>query len=198
MPEPETIGVFTPHQAQLLWQDYLTRQQLQPHVSKNFPQRRSVVDVSPHRVFVKNTEAETIPPYACMQITGVEVVGGRTAVTVSKPTTTDGKYLFNSQYEIKQVAEGVTGVGWAYRFGVVIALGDEPAEAGDLFGPIVGSWEIEADGDLFENWGRHDADSRALIGRISGGSGGGGEFIAFNIVSVDCDGDGTWQVEVTY
>lgn len=166
------IGVFTPEQARLLWQDYLTRQQLQPSRARNLPERRNVSEVSPHRVFIKNTEAETIPPYACVQITGVEVVGGRTALTVAKPTTTDGDYLFNSQYEIKQVADGQLGVGWAYRYGVVIALGDEPSEVGEVYQPIVDSWEIEAGGDLFEVYGRHDAASRALIGRFAFAGGG--------------------------
>jgi hypothetical protein len=72
----DQIGVFTPEQARELWQDYQSRKQLNPQVSKNYPERRPIDEVSPHRVFVKNTSGETCPAYGCLQITGVEIVGG--------------------------------------------------------------------------------------------------------------------------
>lgn len=185
------IGVFTPEQARMLWQDYQTRRQLQPKVSQNFPQRREVLDVSPHRVFVKNTTGEVIPAYACLQITGVDLVAERTVITVEKPTTTDGEYLFNSQYDIAVESATESGVGWAYRYGVVVMLGDEPSEAGETFQPIVDSWEIEAEaGGPFVVFGRHEASDRALIGRFAGGSaGGGGDYFWFTVVDLVCPGD---------
>lgn len=184
------IGVFTPEQARMLWQDYQTRRQLQPKVSQNFPQRREVLDVSPHRVFVKNTTDEVIPAYACLQITGVDLVAERTVITVEKPTTTDGEYLFNSQYDIAVESATESGVGWAYRYGVVVMLGDEPSEAGETFQPIVDSWEIEAEaGGPFVVFGRHEANDRALIGRFAGGSAGGGDFMWFTVDSLVCPGD---------
>lgn len=36
------IGVFTPEQARTLWQDYLSRKQLPPHVTQNKTVRREV------------------------------------------------------------------------------------------------------------------------------------------------------------
>ena len=169
------IGVFTPEQARLLWQDYQTRRQLQPHVSKNFPQRRPVADVSPHRVFIKNTTAEVIPAYACVRVLGTEIVGGRTTITVEKPTDTEGQFLFNSQFEIKVESDTEAGVGWAYRYGVVVMLGDPPTTAGESYQPIVGSWEVEAGAGPFVVFGDHNVDPRGLIGRINASGGGGGD-----------------------
>ena len=191
------IGVFTPEQARLLWQDYQTRRQLQPHVAKNFPQRRPVADVSPHRVFIKNTTAEVIPAYACVRVLGTEIVGGRTTITVEKPTDTEGQFLFNSQFEIKVESDTEAGVGWAYRYGVVVMLGDPPTTAGESYQPIVGSWEVEAGGGPFVVFGDHNVDPRGLIGRINA-SGGSGEIMYFTIDAVNCPGDGNWVVTPTH
>ena len=182
------IGVFTPEQARLLWQDYQTRRQLQPHVSKNFPQRREVQDVSPHRAFIKNTTAEVIPAYACVRILGTEIVGGRTTITVEKPTDTEGQFLFNSQFEIKVESDTEAGVGWAYRYGVVVMLGDPPTTAGESYQPIVGSWEVESGGGPFVVFGDHNVDPRGLIGRINASGGSTEMIIQFRIISSDfCD-----------
>jgi len=162
----DEIGVFTPEQARTLWQDYQTRRQLQPHVSQNYPQRRPVDEVSPHRVFVKNSEAETIPAYACMRITGTEVVGGRTALTVEKPTDIDGEFVFNSQYAIAAGA-----VGWAYRYGLVVMLGNgvTPTIANAQYRPVVASWTIEEGTGPFVVFGEHNASTDALLGRLASG-----------------------------
>ena len=72
--------------------------------------------------------------------------------------------MFNSQIPI---ATG--GKGLAYRFGVVIALGDPPSSANLVYQPIVDSWEIEEGGDLFVVFGEHNADARGLIGKFNGG-----------------------------
>lgn len=185
MAEMQRIGVVSPEQMYAMWQDYLTRQQLAPQIRYNYPQRRPIDEVSPHRVKVKNTGSEVIPAFACMRITGVEDIGGQTCIKVEKPTSTDGEFLFNSQFEIAVPATGELGVGWAYRHGVVTMLGDEPTEPGAAFGPIVGSWEIEEGGDNFVVFGRHDFSERALVGRFNGGS-GGGHTIWFEITDVLC------------
>lgn len=39
----DDLGSFTPEQARALWQDYLSRQQLNPNASQNLPQRREIV-----------------------------------------------------------------------------------------------------------------------------------------------------------
>lgn len=184
----ERIGVVSPEQMHAMWQDYLTRQQLAPQVRYNYPQRRPVEDVSPHRVKVKNDSGEVIPAFACMRITGVDDVGGQTCIKVEKPTSTDGEFLFNSQFAIAVPATRELGVGWAYRHGVVTMLGDEPTEPGAAFGPIVGSWEIEEGGDKFVVFGRHDFSERALVGRFAGGS-GGAQIIQFRPTDV-CEGIG--------
>ena len=173
-----------------MWQDFLTRQQLGPQLRYNFPDRRPVEDVSPHRVKVKNDSGEIIPAFACMRITGVEDIGGQTCIKVEKPTSTDGEFLFNSQFAIAVPATGELGVGWAYRHGVVTMLGDVPTEPGAAFGPIVGSWEIEEGGDKFVVFGRHDFSDRALVGRFNGGGSGGTHEIWFEVLSVTCEADG--------
>jgi len=165
----DQIGVFSPEQARLLWQDYQTRQQLKPEIRYNFPQRKPIEDVSPHRVKVLNTSEEIIPSFGCMRVVGVQDVGGNTCVKVEKPSSTEGEFLFNSCYPIAVAGESELGVGWAYRHGVVTMLGDEPTEPGATFGPIINSWEIEEGGDKFVVFGRHDFSDRALVGRFATG-----------------------------
>lgn len=177
----DQIGVFTPEQARLLWQDYQERQQLPSQQRQYYPQRPQINEVSPHRVFVRNDSGETIPAYGCMQVTGTAVVGGQTVVTVDKPSTTDGEYLFCSQFSIS-----AGGNGWAYRYGVVIMLGDPPSAAGVQYLPIVASWEIEEGSGPFLVYGDHNIDPRGLIGRIGGSGTGGGNTIWFTIDEVLC------------
>ena len=157
------IGTFTPEQARELWQDYLRR---------NKPALRyEPQEVGQHRVFVKNSESEPIPPYACMEIIGTEEIAGRTAIIVRQPTTTSGEYLFNSQYEIPVASETVAGVGWAYRYGVVVMQGDGSTEAGDYL-PAVGTWTVTPGNGPFAVFGPHNAVDDALTGRIGTGSTG--------------------------
>jgi len=177
----DAIGVFTPEQARELWQDYQSRKQLKPQLRQNYPERRPVDEVSPHRVFIKNTETEEIPAHGCVRVTGVELVNERTVIKVEKPSSTNGEFLFNGPYAI---AAGE--LGWAYRHGVVNMLGDEPSEAGASYSPIIDSWEIEEGGDKFVVFGRHDVSDRALVGRFAGGGSGGGHTIWFTIDSVLC------------
>jgi len=174
-------ALFTPEQGRLLWQDYLRRQQLPAQQTQSFPQRRILDEPSPHRAFIYNTENETIPAYACMRVIGTRNINNVTAINVEKPSSLDGEFLFNGQYPIAAASETETGVGWAYRFGVVIMLGDAPTEPGVQYQPIIGSWEIEEGSGPFVVYGRHRAnentDDRALIGRFAGGGSGGGHTI---------------------
>ena len=180
----DQIGVFTPEQARELWQFYQSQKQLPAQLTKSFPQRRPIDEVSPHRVSVKNTTAETIPAFACMQVTGTAIYANQTVVNVEKPTTLDGEYLFNSPYQIEAGA-----AGWAYRFGVVVMLGAAPSEVNAAYQPIVGSWEIEEGGGPFTVFGTYEitpeSTTAALIGRF-GSAGGGGETIWFTITDVLC------------
>lgn len=188
----DSIGVFTPEQARLLWQDYQTRQQLNPVVSKNYPQRRQNDEVSPHRVFVSNESGETIPAYGCLQITGTTVVAGRTALTVNKPSDTSSEYVFNSQFEIES-----GGTGWAYRYGIVVMLGTAPTSAGQSYSPQLGSWEIESDDNgPFVVFGEHNAASNGLIGRFAGGGASGTVNLLHGIV-VSSLGCGYYEIELS-
>jgi len=105
------------------------------------------------------------------------LVGDRTVIEVEKPSSTDGEFLFNCEYAIpvedSEADPPQSGVGWAYRYGIVRALGPEPDEAGELYGPVVDSWEIEPGGTLFNVYGRDDRNENGLIGRFAGGGGGG-------------------------
>jgi hypothetical protein len=199
----DEIGVFTYEQARLLWQDFQRRQQLQPQLQANYPQRRPIDEVSPHRIFVHNTTDETIPAFGCMEIFGVETLGGLTTLKVRKPTSTDGEYIFNGPYPLAaDVTDEETeittyGIGWGYRHGTVLMLGDAPSVVGERYLPIVDSWEIEAGEGSFVVWGRDQTNERTLTGRIQAAGGGGGEIMHFTIDEVDCDA-GCWVVTPTH
>ena len=164
----DDIGVVSPELMRAMVDDFRRRQQLQPHISQNYPQRRPIDEPSPHRVFVRNDSAETCPAYGCLQITGVAVVGGMTVITIDKPSTLTGEYLFNSPYPI---AAG--GNGWAYRYGIVIALGNgtAPTAVNVTYQPVVSTWTIEESaGGFFTVFGEHNVATDAVIGRFDGGS----------------------------
>lgn len=180
------IGVFTPEQARLVWQDYLSRQQLAPPIRENFPQRRQIDEPSPHRVFIQNASGETMPAFGCGQITGTTTSGGVTVVTVTKPTTTDGEYLINSQFEI---ATG--GNGWAYRFGTVIFTGTAASGIAE-FRPVVSSWNIAEGPGPFVIFGAHNVVSNGLIGRIRGG---GDQLFGFNLTADMAANSGAADIE---
>jgi hypothetical protein len=48
----DAIAALTPDQARKLWHDYLSRQQLNPQLTSNYPQQRPVVGRSTRRVQV--------------------------------------------------------------------------------------------------------------------------------------------------
>ena len=161
------IGIFTPEQARLLWSDYQERKQLHPSLQKNYPLRRAIDEPSPHRVFVKNTEEEEMPAYACVEILGTDIVGDRTVVEVCKPTKIGAKYLFIGDFAIpaEDEEEELYGLGWAFRFGVVRMLGAPPATPRQ-YRPIVGSYEIEEGAGPFTVYGDDDIGEDVLIGRF--------------------------------
>jgi hypothetical protein len=98
-------------------------------------------------VAVKNTSGEEIPAHAIM-LPG-KVPADEHFTPVSKPdTTTVPLYLVNSRYPIP-----VDGIGIAYhwkgRSGTCLKSPGQTAEVGDEFGPLSGSWELDADGTGF-------------------------------------------------
>jgi hypothetical protein len=50
----EEIGTFTPEQARLVWQMYLTLSQLNPQALRNFIDGGKVYPASPHRLVILN------------------------------------------------------------------------------------------------------------------------------------------------
>ena len=186
----DEMALFTPEQGRLLWQWYLSSKKQNPHIQHNYFTAPTTYEVSPHRVFVLNTEAEVIPPYACMRITGVDVVGGQTVVKVEKPSSVEGEFLFNCQFEIPVASGSSAGVGWAYRYGIVIMKGNgtAPTAANVEYRPVVDSWAIEEGGGPFVVFGESNVLTDAVIGRFVGG--GGGVFdIEFTVISMDCYSD---------
>jgi len=192
----EPIGVLPVEKMRDMYQWYLSQLQLPSQQTKNYHQRRTIDEPSPHRVFVYNTGDEVIPPYACMRVTGTRNIHNVTAIDVEKPTTTTGEFLFNSQFPIAVPSSTDPGVGWAFRFGVVIMLGSDPSEPGAEYLPIVDSWEIEEGSGPFVVYGHHRAnettDDRALIGRFVG-SGAGGSRWGLVTASLGC---GWYTVEL--
>lgn len=172
MARPDQIGTFTPEQARTLWLDYQERKQLQPQLQQNFPRRRPIDEPSPHRVFIKNTEDEVMPAYGCVEVVGTTEIAGRTVIEVKKPESTGGEYLFVSQFAIdpEDSEAGTTGLGWAYRFGIVRMLGDSELTPMQ-YRPIVGSYDIEPGDGPFVVFGADSVADGVLIGRFAGGAG---------------------------
>jgi hypothetical protein len=172
MARPQEIGTFTPEQARLIWLDYQERKQLQPQLQQNFPRRRQLDEPSPHRLFIRSSENETLPAYGCVEITTTVIVSGRTVIEVRKPATLTGEYLFVSQFPIppKNDLLGITGIGWAYRYGIVRMLGTPPFSPRQ-YRPIVGSYEVEEGPGPFVVFGDDAVATGVLVGRIGTPSG---------------------------
>jgi hypothetical protein len=197
----DSIGVFSPEQARELWHDYLQRRR--SGSGRQYP----IDEPQTHRVLVKNTTSEAIPPFACMRVIGTEVISGRTVVRVEKPSSTVGEFLFNSHFEIAVTAAEIpateeneavpaqSGIGWAFRYGVVLMRGAAPTEHSVSYGPIVGSWEVEETDGPFVIYGVDNTFDRCLVGRTLS-SGGTGHHIWFEIVEVLCAADDTMSLVV--
>ena len=104
----------------------------------------------PPPIYVRNVSGLAIPPYACMQAIGTEDDSdtGQNYIEVDQPADTDataGGYLFNGPEEI-----GVDDDGVAQNSRVVRAIKESgTATAGDIWQPIVSSWEIAVGGSAF-------------------------------------------------
>jgi len=167
------VGTLTPEQCRLLWQWYQTSTQLQPQLTKNYPQRRIIDEPSPHRIFVRNDSGEEVPAFGCMEVFGTDTVAGRVVLTVRKPTSNGcpDKYLFNSQYKIPPSENG-----WGFAWGVVRMLGAF-TESNDYcnlcarYNPSPGSWAIVESGGPYGDgpfvvYGNDDTTPGTVVGRI--------------------------------
>lgn len=93
----------------------------------------------------RNDSGETIPPFACMQVTGVAEVGERFYLTVDKPVDNsgeDGPYLFNLYREIGTETDDKFGTGTVYGMGRVRCTTSSPA-VGTRIGPQASSWDCD-------------------------------------------------------
>lgn len=158
-------------------------------------------DESDLPIFFRNIETDlTIPAYGCVQVVGTEEFEGRTYAQVKQPVDTDGTagcYIFNT---LQEVAPNEFGMGSA---GPWVRVRSEIAEpdAGDHYGPKVGSFDVQEGGTLLCAAGRDHIfpmrDSRKIALMQVQAQGGGGandmQAIAFD-TSGYCDGPPDAQV----
>ena len=92
-------------------------------------------------ILFRNDSGETAPAFGIMRVTGYVEANGRDMVTITKPTTTFGTFLFNCQSD---VADDEYGYGYIGPF--VRALydsGDTPTN-GNVYG--VDGWKLKSSG----------------------------------------------------
>lgn len=129
-----------------------------------------------------------------MQVVGTETIGGQTFLQVDKPADTSGAagpFIFNWHYAVEQTKQGV-----AQKHRVLRAYSNgDSVTSGELWGPIVDSWEIQSGGGLFQILGedqpstdihgfpvvRISLESTSSLGSLSGvatavGTQSGGDF----------------------
>lgn len=155
------FGGLSPQQMLLVWNT--TQQLLQSGLLKK--RSRPEQDIAgAHRVFVRNASGYTVPPFGCMQVAGTEEYSGRTVITVTRPTSLCGEYVFNSEFEIPNGEPG-----WAYSHGQVRMIGSAGTyESCKRFAPIVGSFEVEEGPGPFLVYGADSSYDGAVRGRIVG------------------------------
>lgn len=119
-----------------------------------------------------NDSGETIPAYACMQITGTEEQGGVNYLVADKPADTDGTsgwYLFNGAREVETDGEGVAQsppVMRGYKNTGTIT-------GGERWAPTSGQWYLTRDNaGIFIAAGADNVDDDVLRVMEIGGSGG--------------------------
>jgi hypothetical protein len=167
------IAVFTQQQARETWDTIkLLRSS---GMLRNLSAFARPDDPGIHHVWVKNTSGEEIPPFACMQIDGTEVIGELTYLKVKKPDTTESQYIFNHDNAIED-----DGHGMCLPWGVVRMLGDIAGENIEC-GATSGDWSIqEQSGGPFVVYGPDNTREGIVKGRIAAGSGGGSSnFVVF-------------------
>jgi len=176
------IGTFTPSQAREVWET--TKLLRSSGLLRNLSKLTRPDDPGIHQVFVKSIEEEEeIPPFACMQITGTEDIGQLTYITVKRPTSTDGYYIFNHDNAIEPEGTGM-GLPW----GVVRMLASD-VDPLKQYGPTVDSWEISLqDGGPFVVYGPDNTREGVVKGRITGG-GAAAQVILFELINDEYGAD---------
>lgn len=118
---------------------------------------------TPLPIFFTNDSGEEIPPYACMQITGTEEIGGQNFLVVDKPTdvTADiGEFVFNNHSVVADDAEGVIQPGPVFR--AFQDTGGAASSSGQCWGPVSGQWYLDRAAQGFAAVGDDDIDDDVL------------------------------------
>lgn len=130
----EEIGVFTPRDAARVWQATLAMERTSPFRSGEF------IDTSEPIQF-RNDSGETIPPYACVQITGTVETAGRNIFTADKPLNTStalvDQFVFNNEYEVPNGELGTSQSGHVKR-----GIKSSALTLGARIGPLDNNWKL--------------------------------------------------------
>jgi hypothetical protein len=130
----EEIGVFTPRDAARVWQATLAVERSGSVKSGPF------VPVDEPIQF-RNDSGETIPAYACVQLTGTVEDGGRNLFIADKPIDTSSAlvdcFVFNNEYEVPTGEFGTAQCGQIKR-----AIKTSSLVLGARVGPKNNDWEI--------------------------------------------------------
>jgi len=156
------IGSFSEEQTRIIWQ--VVQKALASAGITNTRKVKIPDEPSPHRVFFRNDSGEEIPPFGCMEVTGTDDEMDRTFVTVKKPESICGEYLFNSQFAV-----AADGFGWGYAFGLVRMRGTASTyESCKRYTAAVDSWDVAEGPGPFLVYGADSVIEGALRGRIVG------------------------------
>jgi len=121
-------------------------------------------------IYIRNDTGETIPPFACLQVTGAVDTGGQNYITVDKPvdqTGVAGKYLFNGIAPVE-----VDGYGLAHDGPLVRMLTDgSTVTCGDSWQPDVGEFSVIPGGSMFSAVGEDDIETNIMRAFILSGGG---------------------------
>ena len=158
------------------------------------PDRRRFEPASDGPIYVTNDSGETIPPYACMQVTGTEEIGPQNYLVVDKPadaTGDAGTFIFNGPKEIIDDDEGV-----AQRGPIIRAFKDSgTVTAGEGWAPVSGQWYVEqTDSGAFIACGDDDVEDDVLKLDVSGGGGGGDKHYLFTLTATMASGSGACTI----
>lgn len=174
-----TAGVFTAQTAREMLQAFRTLQAsglLRPGVVESLIRGGPLMTTTP--VYVTNVSGETIPAYACMQVTGTAEIGDQNYLQVSKPADTDGTagaFVFNGPREIPSTEQGVAQYSYARIVRAYKNTGT--VTAGDKWQPVSGQWYIEQDDNgQFTACGEDDVDTNVLKVALDADAGGGIQF----------------------
>jgi len=156
------IGSFTPEQTQIIWD--IVKQTMAADALRNKRRPADVNEPGVHRVAFRNDSGEEIPPFACLEVTGTTEDLDRTFVTVTKPTSICGEYIFNSQFAVE-----ADKWGWAYAFGVVRMRGTASTYSScKRYKPTIGSWDVSEGPGPFLVYGEDTSIDGSIRGRIVG------------------------------